>query len=143
MRLSCRQLQFLFAFAVLGCTDSSGPRTVFMDFSLYDISGRPLPTYLVPTPGPTTTIISNRLTLYKDGTAQTTERRVEWDGTDHTVTYQQHYAINGSVIQFAYNCPPGADCIAPPRGTITGNQLSLDVSGGAGSVIYDYRATSQ
>jgi hypothetical protein len=100
-----------------------------------------LPTYLAATPGLTPTSVSNTLALYKDGTAKTTEHRVEWNGADNTYTWQNTYTITGTQIEFAYNCPPGADCIAPPRGIILGNHLSLDVSGGSGAIIYNYLAS--
>ena len=143
MRLSCQKALCLVALVTISCTDSSGPKTAAMQFALENINGRSLPTYLAPTPGATPTIISNTLILYKDGTAATTEHRIDWDGTERTVTYQQHYTIKGAIIEFAYDCPPGADCIAPPRGTIVGNHLALDVSGGAGSIIFNYNATSE
>jgi len=143
MKQRCQKALFLVALVFYACTDSSGPRTVFMHFALNDISGRPLPTYFAATPGFTTTIVSNTLVLYKDGTAEMVEHRIEWDGTDHTVTYDQQYTIKGSEIDFAYHCAPDAQCIAPPHGTIVGDRLALDVSGGSGAVIYDYQASGQ
>ncbi|SRR6266571_369685 len=136
------EIFLLCAVATLACHDSAAPAAVSGKFVLNDINGRALPTYPAPTPGLTPTIVSNTLILYKDGTAQTTEHRVEWNGVDNTYTWQNTYTITGNQIKFAYHCPPNADCIAPPHGTILGNRLSLDVSGGSGAIIYNYLAST-
>jgi hypothetical protein len=138
MHLSRKSVFFVAIASTLACHDSTAPRTVSAQFVLNDIGGRALPTYLSATPGLTPTIVSNTLTLYKDGTAKTTEHRVEWNGVENTYTWQNTYTITGNQIEFVYNCPPNADCIAPPRGTIVGNRLVLDVSGGSGAIIYNY-----
>ena len=140
MRLPCQKALLLLAVSAIACHDSSGPTqpTVFAQFVLNDINGRALPTYLAGTPGLTPTIVSNTLILYKDGTAKTTERRVEWNGVDHTYIWKNTYTRTGIEIEFAYHCPPAAMCIAPPHGKIIGNRLSLDVSGGSGAIIYNY-----
>lgn len=143
MRLTCQKALFLVALLAFGCTDSSGPGTVAMQFTLNNINGRSLPTFLAPLPsGMTPTIVSNTLTLFKDGTSETTEHRVEWDGTDHTVTYQQQYRINGA-LELELLCPADAICSSTPHGRITGDHLALDVDGALGPIIYNYIATSE
>src|SRR6266571_4041450 len=130
------EIFLLCAVATLACHDSAAPAAVSGKFVLNDINGRALPTYPAPTPGLTPTIVSNTLILYKDGTAKTTERCVEWNGVDHTYNWQNTYTRTGIEIEFAYHCPPAAMCTAPPHGKIIGNRLSLDVSGGSGAIIY-------
>jgi len=138
MRLPCQKVLVFLALSAIACRDSTAPRTVFAQFVLDNINGRALPTYLSGTPGLTPTIVSNTLILYKDGTAKTTERRVEWNGVDHTYNWQNTYTRTGIEIEFAYHCPPAAMCTAPPHGKIIGNRLSLYVSGGSGAIIYNY-----
>jgi hypothetical protein len=59
-------------------------------------------------------------------------------GNDVTQTGTYTYTISGDHIAFGYNCPINANCIAPPSGTISGSNLSLDMSGGSGAIVYNY-----
>jgi hypothetical protein len=108
---------------------------------LDNINGRALPTFLSPIPE-SPTIISS--TLHLDGAGQTTmtEHRVQMAGGDLTFTSNYHYVITGNKIQFSFFCPSNADCIMPPTGTISGSQLSLDMSGGTKQLIYNFQLTA-
>jgi hypothetical protein len=113
--------------STVACHDSTGPSTITAQFDLTDIDGRPVPTYPAPTPGLTPTIISEVVTLNTDGTAVIVEHLTEWDGTDATFETQYLYGISNGKITFRFkvSCPPGADCLSAPEGTIFGSRLSL------------------
>jgi hypothetical protein len=129
MRLTRWNAFVLLAVSLAACSDSTGPRTVSAEFVLTDIDGRPLPTYIAPTPGLTPTVVSGLLSLTESGEAVITEHRIEWNGAE--VTYIAHYAyeIRDNQIQFLMlqPCPPNANCIAPPKGTITGGHLAVEI----------------
>lgn len=123
----------------LACHPSTlQPPAIYAQFVLNDINGRTLPTYMVSSVS-TPTIVSNTLTLYDDGTLKWTEHRVDANGVDGTYTSQNTYTLTGNEIKFAYHCPFGAMCAGPPRGTILGSRLALDIIG-TGAIVYDYIA---
>lgn len=150
MHLSCKKALPLFFFATIACHDSTGPVRLTAQFELANINGRPVPTYLSPTPGLTPTILSATLTFDKSGKVVMTEHRREWDGTETTTTNTLDYRINDYQIDIGCFEPiaafPGKGvgtfvCIGNYTGTISGKALSLVVVALSidGSIIYNYR----
>jgi hypothetical protein len=126
----------------LACHDSTGPRTISAAFALNNIDGRPLPTYIAPTPGLTPTVVSGLLILDETGQAVMTENRIEWNGVDATYTVNYAYEIRGDQITFSMlqPCPPNATCLAPPKGTISFGRLALEIGRlGNQPILYNYR----
>jgi hypothetical protein len=95
MRLSCQKVSLLILASAIACSEPAGPRTVSAQFELQAINGRPLPTYLAPTPGPTATILSSTLVLEKTGKGVMTEHRDDMFQGETTSTYTFDYRING------------------------------------------------
>ena len=132
-----RKTAFLAAVvSTFACHDTAGPPLVAADFALDNINGRPLPTYLSPIPE-SPTIVSSTLHLDRAGNATLTQSLRQM-GNNITQIATYSYTISGNHIAFGYNCPPNANCLAPPSGTISGDNLSLDMSGGSGAVVYNY-----
>ena len=143
MRLLSRNV-FLLSLSlafVISCRDSSGPATVSARFELNDIDGRALPTPPAFTPGLTPTILSSTITLDEAGNAAVTVHRTEWDGRDVTSTSDYTYKITGSRIEFASPpCPPNANCVIPPKGTLLFGRLSLEMGHvNSDPILYNYR----
>jgi hypothetical protein len=146
MHLSCKKALPLLFFAAIACHDSTGPVRLTAQFELANINGRPVPTYLSPTPGLTPTILSATLALDNSGKVVMTEHRMEWGGTETTTTNTLDYRINDN-NQIKIGCfeplPAGAGtfiCSANYTGTISGNALSLIVAPYPdGSIVYNYR----
>ena len=84
MRLSCQKVSLLLFASIIACHDPTGPSTISAHFVLQSINGRPLPTYLAATPGPTTTIISSDLTLDKAGNGPYTQHGGQFVTTKYT-----------------------------------------------------------
>lgn len=144
MRL-IRQTGFLLLVAsIVACHDSTGPATIAARFDLTDIDGRALPTYPAATPGLTPTILSGIVILNDDGTAEIDEHRTDWDGTDRLFSSPYTYKITDGKITFSFSCPPNADCISPPEGTLFGSRLSL-VMGHVNTdpITYNYRLITE
>jgi hypothetical protein len=150
MHLSCRNALPLLFLSAIACHDSTGPATISAQFELANINGRPLPTYVSPTPGLTPTILSATLTFDKSRKVVMTEHRRDWGGTDTTTTYKFDYRINGNQIDIGCFEPlPDIDgvgvgtiaCIASYTGTISGNALTLMVAplSNNSSIVYNYR----
>lgn len=138
MRLS-RQPAFLLLFAAtLGCHDSTAPIRIPTQFLLDNINGRPLPTYLAPTPGLTPDILSASLTFEEGGKAVMTEHRKEFDGRETTNTNTFDYRIHGNNVEVGSftPCGPDANCIGTYKGTVSRLTLSLNIGG---PIIYNYR----
>jgi hypothetical protein len=138
MRLS-RQSAFLLLFvATLGCDDSTAPIKIPTQFVLENINGRPLPTYLAPTPGLTPDILSASLTFEEGGKAVMTEHRREFDGTETTITNTFDYRFHGNSVEVGSftPCPPDANCFRTFKGTVSRLTLSLSIGG---PIIYNYR----
>jgi hypothetical protein len=140
----------LLFFSAIACHDSTGPATITAQFELANINGRPVPTYLSPTPGLTPTILSASLTFDRSQKVVMTENRREWDGTETTTTHTFDYRINGNQIAIGCFEPvptiPGVGvasvvCIGNYTGTISGRSLSLIVAPPSpdGSITYNYR----
>jgi len=129
MRLTRLNAFVLLAVSLAACNDSTGPRTVSALFVLNDIDGRQLPTYIAATPGLTPTILSGTLSLAESGEAVMTEHRSEWNGVDATYTANYAYEIRGNQLTLLtlQPCPPNANCVAPPKGTIFLGRVALEV----------------
>lgn len=141
MNLIRRTAVFATIVSALACHDTSAPSTSPVSFVLDNINGRPLPTFLTPVPE-APTIISASLLLGADGTAKLTEHRQQMAGGDVTYTNTYIYVITGNQIQFGYSPPcggPAIDCVAPPKGTITGSSISLQIDGGGSGIVYNFR----
>jgi hypothetical protein len=150
MHLSCKKALPLLFFSAITCHDSTGPVTITAEFELANINGRPIPTYLSPTPGLTPTILSASLTFDKSRKVVMTEHRREWDGSETTTTHTFDYRINDNKIEIGcFESAPVISgvgvgsvlCVGNYTGTISGKTLSLVVVALSidGSIIYNYR----
>jgi hypothetical protein len=152
MRLFSQKLALLIIVAAFACRDTGGPSsgsTLYARFVLENIDGRPVPTYLAATPGPTATIFSSTLTLDKEGRAVMTEhRRIDFPGTQPEGTYTSTftYVLHGNRIEMAPlpPCPAAAICDVGPVGTISSDGLSLVINPTSDGVriTYNYRIAS-
>lgn len=143
MHVFCKTAVLTAIVSTMACHDAAGPPPLPADFVLDNINGRQLPTYWLPIPE-SPNIISSALHLDGAGQATLTEHRLTMISPgDFTVTSTYTYAISGNQIAFGYNCPPYALCVVPPHGTISGSNLSLDMTGGSGAVVYNYLLTSR
>ncbi|MFL5463948.1 MAG: hypothetical protein ACJ770_12410 [Gemmatimonadaceae bacterium] len=142
MRLFCRPALLAAVVSMLACHSLAAPPALPADFALKDIDGRSLPTYVSWFPE-SPTVISATVHLDGLGTATITEHRLQMAGGDVTVTSSYTYAISGNAITFNFDCPANANCVAPPKGTISGSRLSLDMSGGGSHrIFYNYLLAS-
>ena len=145
MHLSCKKALPVLFFLAIACHDSTGPVRLTAKFELANINGRPVPTYLSPTPGLTPTILSATLAMDNSGKVVMTEHRQEWGGTETTTTNTLDYRINGNEIEIGCFEPLPAGvgtfvCSANYTGTISGNALSLIIAPYPdGSIVYNYR----
>lgn len=135
-----RRILVLAAIATtLCCHDSVSPLPIPpTTYILDNIDGRPLPTFSSPIPE-AGTVISGALLLGKSDDAMIIQRRLQM-GTDVTDTTNYTYQIDGSTIVFDYNppCPMNALCVAPPKGTIVGSRIDLNIGGSQGP-LYSFR----
>jgi hypothetical protein len=140
MRLPCQKAFLLFAASTIACHDPASPPVVTARFELSDINGRSLPTFESPIPE-SPTIFSATLQLDAAGGASLTEHRHQMAGGDVTYTSTYTYKITGNQIQFGYiqPCPPNANCVEPPKGTITESGLSLARYGANSGIVYNFR----
>ena len=124
--------------STLACHDAGAPPVPPVTFTLDNINGISLP--YVPAIPEAPTVISAALLLETSGLATIIEHRRQM-AVDVTDTRTYTYKINGNEIRFAYSppCPINALCIAPPKGTITGSRVLLDMSGGNGTPVYNFR----
>jgi hypothetical protein len=140
MHLICKTAFLAAVVSTLACHDLLAPPTPPAGYTLANVSGRPLPTFVSPIPeGPT--IVSATLQLGAAGGATLTEHRHEMAGGDVTYTSTYTYSISGNQIQLDYSppCPPNALCASPPKGTISGSDLSLDMYGDNSGIVYNFR----
>lgn len=140
MRLSC-QKALLLLIATIACDNSTGPRTIEAGFTLKAINGRPLPTYLAETPGPSTTIYWSILSLNKNGTATMSEhRRVDPPGTEGIYVTTYDYRLKGYQIELLVHCAADANCVPNPVGMIFGSSLNLSLNPNSSFAInYEYQ----
>jgi hypothetical protein len=123
----------------LGCHDTSGPPALPANYMLVSVNGHPLPAIISPIPEAPTVLDG---TLFLDGAGHALVRehqRVMIAPGDVTYTTNYTYTIVGGKVQFHIDCPPNALCIAPPVGIFVDGRLLVDMSGGAGSLVYAYQ----
>lgn len=138
MRLLCQKMVLLVAVSTLACSDPSGPLGS-RHFVLHDISGRPLPTYLAPTPGLTATVVSGAIVFSGTDHAAIAEQRINEDGTQSDFTIYYTYKITDENIEFepVSRCPDL--CVGPPVGVVTGSGISIDEAPWEpGFIVYNY-----
>jgi len=145
MRLSCQKVSLLLFASIIACHDPTGPSTISAHFVLQSINGRPLPTYLAATPGPTTTIISSDLTLDKAGNAVIIEHRDEMFHGEQTSTYATNYEIRGFEIQLHPQVCLAIipDCFEGRAGTVFNGRLNMTINHASDfHIVYEYRAAA-
>ena len=130
MRLLSQKVALLVIFSCIACHDAAGPVTVSAEYRLDNIDGRPVPTYLAATPGPTATIISSILTLNSAGKAVITEHRSDTFAGERTYTNTYDYRIDGDQIEIGSFklCAPNAICVPNRIGTISSDGLNLVIN---------------
>jgi hypothetical protein len=140
MRLSSQTMLVGAIVSIVACNDIAAPPTPPAGYVLDNVNGRALPTFVSPIPeGPT--ILSATMELGASGKASLTEFRREMDGTELFFTTTYTYVIAGNHIQFDYDppCPPNALCAAPPKGTISGSRLTLEMYGSNSGIVFEFR----
>jgi hypothetical protein len=142
MRLSRQKALLLILVSSAACSGATGPETVAAFFELKSINGRPLPTYLAATPGPSRTVISSNLTLYKSGKAVMVEHRDDMFTGEGTYTTNYNYRIQGNqIVVGTFQCPINADCASYMKGTISPLSLNLVINPASVDfqIVYEYR----
>lgn len=145
MRLSCQKVSLLLFASIIACHDPTSPSTISAHFVLQSINGRPLPTYLSATPGPTATIISSDLTLDKAGNAVIIEHRDDMFNGERTYTYTTSYEIRGFQIeihpQVCLAIIP--DCVGRRAGTVFKGRVNMIINPTSDfQILYEYRAAA-
>ena len=123
----------------LGCHDVSGPPALPANYMLVSVNGHPLPAIISPIPEAPTVLDG---TLFLDGAGHAVVRehqRVMTAPGEVTYTTNYNYTIVDGKVQFQIECPPYALCISPPVGTFDEGRLLVHMSGGAGSLVYEYQ----
>ena len=98
MRLLSQKVALVVLVSSIACHDATGPVRVSEQFTLANINGRQLPTYLWATPAPTLTILESTLTLDRSGKANILHR-VRTGETQWTATETYDYVIQGNMIE--------------------------------------------
>ncbi len=138
MRLLCQKVFLLTAFSTLACSDVTGPLGS-QHFVLHDISGRPLPTYLAPTPGLTVTIVSGAVVFSGANHATITEHRINEDGTESDFSTNYTYKVTGTTIEFEPDVVCPDLCVGPPVATVTVSGITIDIAPWQpGWIVYNY-----
>ena len=135
--MRCHRL-FILLVAALACDSSTGPRNI-VHYALQSIDDRPLPTFLLATSGPVTTITSGSLTLDGAGKAVLSQHFLE--GSDEgTSTVTHDYKITGTEIEIGTfdSCVTILSC-PNAHGSIEGSQLRLGIDLGQRFVTYKYQ----
>ncbi len=114
------------ASALTGCQDSTAP-TVVSTYVLRALGSTP-----VPAPegaSPDYLLVADTMRFRSDGIVTQTITRQMPDAAGATTrthgTSTMHYTIDGSVVHFSVTCPPGADCIRTPMGTLIDSKLDM------------------
>ena len=142
MNLSRPKVFLVVLVSTLACHNAAGPPTLSAEFVLDNIDGRPLPTYLAPTPGPTAIIFSASLALDGSGKAVMTEHRQDMLQGDRWSTNTLDYRINDNRIELGCFHPTPANLLCTAYGgTISSETLSLTIAPSQ-PVIYNYRVAS-
>lgn len=138
MRMVCQKAFLLALVVTLACHDDATAPRVFTAFTLVNINGRTLPTFVSPIPE-APSVTSGSLVLYESGRAVMTEQKRDLVNGDFTVTTTLGYRITGD--KFETFCLPSSlgavACIANFTGTISGVSLSLTIDPSQ-PLVYNY-----
>jgi len=142
MRLACQKALLLAVVVTLACHDASTAPPPFSGFTLENINGRTLPTFVSPIPeGPT--ILSGTLFLDGSGKAVMTEQQRDINQGDFTTTNTLDYRIIGDKIEIGCFRPyPAVVVCAASFGTISGTTLSLTMDPRQ-PLVYTYKLSSR
>ena len=143
MRLVCQKAFLLAVVVALACHDqSAAPPPAFSGFTLDNINGRPLPTFVSPIPeGPT--ILSGSLFLDGSGKVVMTERQRDITHGDFTTTNTLDYKITGDKIEIGCFHPyPATKVCTASFGTISGRTLSLTIDP-TQPLVYNYKLSAR
>ena len=146
MRLVCQKAFLLAVVVALACHDPSTASSTepppFSGFTLDNINGRPLPTFVSPIPeGPT--ILSGWLFLDGSGKVVMSEQRRDINQGDFTTTNTLDYRITGDRIDIGCFRPyPATKVCTASFGTISGTTLRLTVEPKQ-PLVYTYKLTAR
>jgi hypothetical protein len=144
MRLVCQKAFLLAVVVALACHDpaTAPPPPPFSGFTLDNINGRPLPTFVSPIPeGPT--ILSGTLFLDGSGKVVMTEQQRDINQGDFTTTNTLDYKITGDKIEIGCFRPyPATKVCTASVGTISGRTLSLTIDP-TQPLVYTYKLTAR
>jgi hypothetical protein len=145
MRLVCQKAFLLAVVVAFACHDPSTASTApppFSGFTLDNINGRPLPTFVSPIPeGPT--ILSGTLFLDGSGKVVMTERQRDINQGDFTTTNTLDYRIIGDKIEIGCFRPyPATKVCTASFGTISGTTLSLTIDP-TQPLVYTYKLSAR
>jgi hypothetical protein len=138
MRLACQTAFLVSLVAALACHDSPTDPPLVAHFTLVNINGRSLPTFVSPIPE-APSITSGSLDLYEAGRAVMMELKRDPIQGDFNVTTTLGYQIVGDKIEL-FCLPSHAEqvaCVAHFAGTISGLDLSLTIDPGQ-PLVYHY-----
>lgn len=143
MRLACQNAFLLAVVVALACHEpSTAPPPPFSGFTLDNINGRPLPTFVSPIPE-APTILSGTLFLDGAGKVVMTELRHDISQGDFTTTNTLDYRITGDKIEIGCFHPyPAVRVCTASFGTISGTTLSLTVDPSQ-PLVYTYKLSAR
>ena len=138
MRLACQKAFLLALVVTLACHDGPTSPPVFAAFTLVNINGRSLPTFVSPIPE-APSITSGSLVLDESGRAVMTEHKRDPVNGDFVVTTTLGYRITGDKLEIF--CLPSTRgqvaCLASFTGTMSGLDLSLTIDPNQ-PLVYNY-----
>ena len=114
----------LLAAGITGCRDTNGPSDSLRGrYVLVSVDAKPLPVLL--NDYSTTRFYLVGDTLRFDGLGTVTETNIVREDVAATGGSELHreqssfdYVLSGDSVHFVFNCPPFADCVAPPVGSL-------------------------
>ena len=138
-RRIARTITLVCAAIPLACSDSLAPGDVVGAYVLSSVAGDALPTLLYTTEFVKIRVVADTLRFSRDGRGSISTSResepVKGDGPTEPFRWQAGFSYKrvDDRIDVAFDCPPNANCVAPPhivlRGVATG--LRADFALGA------------
>ena len=138
-RRIARTITLLCAAIPLACSDSLAPGDVLGTYVLRSVAGDALPTLLYTTEFVKIRVFADTLRFTLDGRGSINTLResepVKGDGPTEPFRWQEafSYKIIEDRIEVAFDCPPNANCVAPPHIVLRGMSTGLRADFALGS----------
>jgi len=112
----------------LACGEPLRPRDVVGSYALQSVAGDSLPTVLYANGDVTVRVLAETLSFTPDGRGEaiTVSESQATTGPQRSETAFGFRIVEGR-IEIAFDCPPGADCVAPPHIVAHHTPIGLEV----------------